>query len=224
MDGGTIQRAHVIDESKNYERSIIHFDSEWIMPLLKDLKIDYLLNMFTENRNGLIRIFEKNDVEKIEQSFFMIDQMNDSKHTYKNEAMRKLVLAELLLRIETSTLKVVDKDKVYKEEKSKIAEDVLTFIFRYYRDAISIEDIAKGLDLSKSYISHVFKEITGYSIMNYLMRYRLTASTDALLTEHSKSIKAIAFENGFESDAHFSRFFKKNFGQTPNRYRKSFSC
>ncbi|WP_373768241.1 helix-turn-helix domain-containing protein [Jeotgalibaca porci] len=33
----------------------------------------------------------------------------------------------------------------------------------------------------------------------------------------------MAYEHGFESDAHFSRFFKKNFGQTPNRFRKSYS-
>lgn len=98
---------------------------------------------------------------------------------------------------------------LYKDEKIKIAEDVVTYIFQYYRDAIAIEDIANGLELSKSYISHVFNEMTGFSIMNDLMRYRLWASTKVLLAEQAKSIKEIAYEYGFESDAHFSRFFKK---------------
>ena len=133
------------------------------------------------------------------------------------------MITGLLLRIDLSTVAIRDKSRLYKDEKIKIAEDVLTYIFQYYRDAIAIEDIANGLELSKSYISHVFKEMTGFSIMNYLMRYRLSASTSALLTDQTKSIKEIAYEHGFESDAHFSRFFKKNFGQTPNRFRKSYS-
>ncbi|WP_373808001.1 helix-turn-helix domain-containing protein, partial [Jeotgalibaca porci] len=188
-----------------------------------ELGVAYLLDLFSENRNGKIRLFSKEDAEAIEHSFLKIDQLNDLTHNYKHEALRKTMITGLLLRIDLSTVAIRDKGRIYKDEKIKIAEDVLTYIFKYYRDAIAIEDIANGLELSKSYISHVFKEMTGFSIMNYLMRYRLLASTKALLTEQTKSIKEIAYEHGFESDAHFSRFFKKNFGQTPNRFRKSYS-
>lgn len=223
LDGKTIQSGFIFDESEHYERSIIQFNSEWVQPLLKELSADYLLDLFSENRKGKIREFSPGDAELIEQSFLRIDQLNDLTHTYKHDALRKIMLIHLLLRIDLSTVTIRDKNRVYKNEKVKIAEDVLTYIFHCYRNAIAIEDIANGLGLSKSYISHVFKEMTGFSIMNYLMRYRLSASTSALLTEHAKSIKEIAFEHGFESDAHYSRFFKKNFGQTPNRFRKSYS-
>lgn len=221
--GKTIQSAYLFDESETYERSIIQFHSKWLQPLLEELGVAYLLDLFSENRNGKIRLFSKEDAEAIEHSFLKIDQLNDLTHNYKHEALRKIMITGLLLRIDLSTVAIRDKGRIYKNEKIKIAEDVLTYIFKYYRDAIAIEDIANGLELSKSYISHVFKEMTGFSIMNYLMRYRLSASTSALLTGQTKSIKEIAYEHGFESDAHFSRFFKKNVGQTPNRFRKSYS-
>lgn len=223
LDGKTIQGAHIFSDTEDYERSIIQFDADWLLPLLQDLKVAYLLDAFAESRHGLIRIYTDEDTKRIEQSFLKIDRMSDFAPTYQNDALRKLAITELLLRIDLATVRVSEKIHVHKDEKIKIAEDVLTYIYDNYRDAITIEDIANGLDLSKSYISHIFKDVTGFSIMNYLMRYRLNASTNALLREHSKSIKVIAHENGFESDAHFSRFFKKNFGQTPNRFRKNYS-
>lgn len=220
MDGMTVHRAYIFGDKDQYERSTIHFDAEWIKPLLDSLEIDYLLKFFTENRNGLIRTFEHSDQAIIENSFLMIQQMRDLDHSYANEAKRKFALAQLLLTIDSATVRVMDKDQTYQDEKTKIAESVSDYIFQHYREPMVIEDIASALNLSKSYLSHVFKEITGYTIMHYLMSYRLSQARNALLTDHSRSIKEVAYENGFESDAHFSRYFKKNVNMTPSQYRK----
>ena len=216
----TVHRAYIFGDKDQYERSTIHFDAEWIKPLLNDLEIDYLLRFFTENRNGLIRTFEQSDQAIIENSFLMIQQMRDLDHSYANEAKRKLALAQLLLTIDSATVRVMNKDQTYHDDKTKIAESVSDYIFQHYREPMVIEDIASALNLSKSYLSHVFKEITGYTIMHYLMSYRLSQARNALLTDQSRSIKEVAFENGFESDAHFSRYFKKNVNMTPSQYRK----
>lgn len=221
MDGMTVHRAYVFGDKDKYERSTIHFDAEWIQPLLQDLKVDYLLKFFTENRNGLIRTFEHSDQAIIENSFLAISQMKDLDHSYANEAKRKLALTQLLLVIDSATVRVMDKEQTYQDEKTKIAEAVSDYIFQHYREPMMIEDIANTLNLSKSYLSHVFKEITGYTIMSYLMSYRLSQARNTLLTNHSKSIKEVAFESGFESDAHFSRFFKQNIGMTPSQYRRN---
>ena len=73
MDGMTVHRAYVIGDKDAYERSIVHFDADWIAPLLKDLNIDYILRFFTENRNGLIRTFRKKDELLLENA---IQEMN----------------------------------------------------------------------------------------------------------------------------------------------------
>jgi AraC family transcriptional regulator, melibiose operon regulatory protein len=221
MDGMTVHRAYVLGDKDAYERSIVHFDSEWILPLLKDLKIDYLLKFFTENRNGLIRTFQKKDEIQIEN---MIENMNDLDlldQSDTNEAKRKLAMAQLLLLIDSSTHRIVDKGQTFIDEKTQIAQRVAAFLFEHYRESFSIEDVANALNMSKSYLSHAFKEITGQTIMSYAMGYRLSQASVALMMQPKKSIKEISRECGFESDAHFSRYFKQNLGVTPSNYRKN---
>ncbi|HJB22610.1 MAG TPA: helix-turn-helix domain-containing protein [Candidatus Jeotgalibaca pullicola] len=69
-------------------------------------------------------------------------------------------------------------------------------------------------------MSHVFKEVTGHTIMTYLMQYRLSKARNQLIQEPDERIKIISQESGFESEAHFSRFFKRNMGVSPSEYRK----
>lgn len=221
MDGMTVHRAYIFGDDDKYERSTIHFDAEWIRPLLADLQVDHLLKFFTENRNGLIRTFEHSDLAIIENAFLTIQQLSELDHSYVNEAKRKIALTQLLLTIDSATVKVMDKGQTYQDDKTKIAEAVSDYIFQHYQEPMMIEDIALSLNLSKSYLSHVFKEITGYTIMHYLMSYRLSQARNNLLTDQSRSIKEIAFESGFESDAHFSRYFKQHVGMTPSQYRKN---
>jgi len=221
MDGMTVHRAYIIGDKDAYERSIVHFDADWIAPLLNDLNIDYLLRFFTENRDGLIRTFRKKDELLLENAIREMNHLQKLDKSYANEAKRKLALVQLLLRVDSSTDKIVEKGQAYVDEKTQIAEKVSEYIFRNYRDSFNIDDIAHALNLSKSYLSHAFKEITGNTIMAYAMGYRLSQACMTLLMEPSKSIKTISGECGFESDAHFSRYFKQNMGCTPSNYRKN---
>ncbi|OUL09960.1 AraC family transcriptional regulator [Trichococcus shcherbakoviae] len=221
MDGMTVHRAYIIGDKDAYERSIVHFDADWIAPLLNDLNIDYLLRFFTENRDGLIRTFRKKDELLLENAIREMNHLQQLDKSYANEAKRKLALVQLLLMIDSSTDKIVEKGQAYVDEKTQIAEKVSEYIFRNYRESFNIDDIANTLNLSKSYLSHAFKEITGNTIMAYAMGYRLSQACMALLMEPSKSIKTISGECGFESDAHFSRYFKQNMGSTPSNYRKN---
>ena len=57
--------------------------------------------------------------------------------------------------------------------------------------------------------------------MNYLMNYRLSQARNFLIERPDESIREISADCGFKSEAHFSRFFKKNIGITPSEYRKN---
>ncbi|MER2063690.1 MAG: AraC family transcriptional regulator, partial [Alkalibacterium sp.] len=74
--------------------------------------------------------------------------------------------------------------------------------------------------LSESYVSHLFKEVTGYTVMEYVMNYRLIQAKAYMgLAPLESTIKECAMACGFESDAHFNRFFKKRTGMTPKQYK-----
>ena len=111
--------------------------------------------------------------------------------------------------------------KEHKSEKDKYAEKIAAYLQQHFTEKLSIDVLSKDLNISKSYISHVFKESTGYSVMEFLMDYRLVqAKFQIEVNGSAKTVKEIAYDCGFESDAHFNRFFKRKMGMTPNRYRK----
>ena len=220
MDGMTVHRAYVFGNEENYERSVIHFDAKWIEPLLADLQIDDLLKFFTENRNGLIRTFEKEDLVSIENMFLAMKKLDALDSSYKNEAKRKLALVQILLKIDSATVRVMDKAQNYEDERTKIAEEISSYVFEHYRESFTIEDVASTLNLSKSYLSHLFKEMTGFTVMEYVMACRLTQVKYLLEMEPEKSIKEIAMESGFESASHFSRYFREREGMTARQYRR----
>lgn len=220
LDGMTVHRAYVQGDPDAYDRSIVRFQAEWLRPLLKELKLEYLLDLFTENRNGIIRTFQKLDEDRIERIMRELAKLYELEDNELNDARKKLTLAHLLIQISISTEQIVHKEEMPRDEQTEIAERTTNFLFANYREPITIDDVARGVNLSKSYLSHVFKNVTGYTIMSYLMSYRLSQARGQLLAEPHKPIKQVSFENGFESEAHFSRSFKNSFGVSPSKYRK----
>lgn len=222
LDGMTIHKAYVSGDPQDYERSVLRFDSDWIRPLLQDINLERLLNLFEENSSGLIRIFKKRYEAIIENMIGEIATLVDLEENRLNEARLKLAVVQLLIQISISTDYIIRKDQGFRDEKTEIAEKVSNFLFKNYHRSISIDDVSQAVNLSKSYMSHVFKEVTGHTIMTYLMQYRLSKARSQITQEPNQLIKVISQENGFESEAHFSRFFKKNIGLSPSQYKKQY--
>ncbi|QII83053.1 AraC family transcriptional regulator [Jeotgalibaca arthritidis] len=222
LDGMTIHKAYVSGDPQDYERSVLRFDSDWIRPLLQDINLERLLNLFEENSSGLIRIFKKRDEAIIENMIGEIATLVDLEENRLNEARLKLAVVQLLIHISISTDYIIRKDQGFRDEKTEIAEKVSNFLFKNYHRSISIDDVSQAVNISKSYMSHVFKEVTGHTIMTYLMQYRLSKARSQITQEPNQLIKVISQENGFESEAHFSRFFKKNIGLSPSQYKKQY--
>ena len=84
---------------------------------------------------------------------------------------------------------------------------------------VSVASLALEFHVSPSHLSHVFKRITGYSPIDYLISCRLSAAKN-LLAESEKSIKEIVDACGFSDESNFSRTFKSKTGVTPSEFRK----
>jgi YesN/AraC family two-component response regulator len=74
--------------------------------------------------------------------------------------------------------------------------------------------------LSPVYISKIFKEETGESPINYLIKIRLEKAKDILRSDDGGSIKSIANQVGYDDVYHFSKLFKKYYGISPLYYKK----
>ncbi len=87
-----------------------------------------------------------------------------------------------------------------------------------YDDPYTLEALAKEYNVSPSSLSHRFKEVTGMSVMEYLLSCRLAAAKN-LLIETDLPIGEIVEQCGFSDSSNFSRTFKARTGLSPSAFR-----
>jgi AraC family transcriptional regulator len=79
-------------------------------------------------------------------------------------------------------------------------------------------EISAQAYLSPSYFSSVFRIFTGFTVKNYVNRYRLYRAA-VELKNSDKRIVEITFINGFSSQQAFTRSFSQMYGVTPAQFR-----
>jgi AraC-like DNA-binding protein/ligand-binding sensor protein len=97
--------------------------------------------------------------------------------------------------------------------------EIKDFLYKHFRENISLRDLAKLVGLSESYCSRLFSKIEGKTITKYLKFLRLTEAKK-LLRETDWSITDIAFKCGFNDLSYFNRSFHVSEGCSPREYRK----
>ncbi len=105
--------------------------------------------------------------------------------------------------------------------KSYAVKKIINYLNENYESKISLDQIAHNMYLSPVYISKIFKEETGESPINYLIKIRLEKARDILLGDEGGSIKNIANSVGYDDVYHFSKLFKKYYGTSPLYYKKT---
>ena len=97
----------------------------------------------------------------------------------------------------------------------------IDYVKEHYADTdLGIETICGYLNVSAAYFSTVFKKETGKTFINYLTDYRMEEAVELLLTQNEKTY-VIAEKVGYPDANYFSYVFKKKFGVSPSKYRKS---
>ncbi|MGJ8526149.1 HTH-type transcriptional activator RhaS [Halomonadaceae bacterium LMG 33818] len=95
----------------------------------------------------------------------------------------------------------------------RIAE-ALQFMQEHYTHALSVEQIARQVNMSTSHFHHHFKRITQAAPLQYLKQLRLLKAR-ALLAEGSLQIGQVASRVGYRSSSQFSREYKQYFDKSP---------
>lgn len=86
--------------------------------------------------------------------------------------------------------------------------------------AWSVDDLAKEVGLSRSALHDRFVQYVGHAPMQYLASWRIQVGA-RLLRESNRNVATIALEVGYDSEAAFSRAFKRMVGLPPAAWRKA---
>jgi AraC-like DNA-binding protein len=84
--------------------------------------------------------------------------------------------------------------------------------------AWTVDELARQAGLSRSVLSERFTQLLGLAPIQYLTRWRMQVAA-RLLTDAVAKVSAVALEVGYDSEAAFSRAFKKAVGVAPAAWR-----
>lgn len=112
------------------------------------------------------------------------------------------------------------RDRAETEPKT-LGRQVQAYIDAHFSQPLTLQDMGKALHVSPYYLSHVFKETSGYSPTQYLLRRRIGEAQNLLISTDLPMAK-IAEQVGFETQNYFNLQFSKHVGMPPGKYRESF--
>ncbi len=134
---------------------------------------------------------------------------------------RDLLAETILIIVCEKLLQRHQEDTVLHNNVDDFIDLVIKYLETYYKEPITLSDLGNRFHVSHYYLSHIFKEQTGYSPMKYVVQLKI-GEAQKLLMNTEKSIGSISEELGFSDNSHFNVMFKKYTGLSPTEYRQYF--
>ncbi len=108
----------------------------------------------------------------------------------------------------------------YPENKSKLVNDVVTYILSNFLTKISISDIAEQFKINASYLSRIFSNSMGLSVTEFVCQVKMKYVAKELIY-NDDNIATIAENVAYYDSKYLSKVFKSQYGLTPSEYRKN---
>jgi AraC-like DNA-binding protein len=145
----------------------------------------------------------------------------------KTDPMRNLIIHQKF--IEFLTLLYLNRgNNIYRNESEMTATEqkiyaVTSYIHSHYAEDLSLNMLAQKFYISNYYLSHQFKDVTGFTLSDYIQMTRVR-NVQAMLVGTQVPITEAAARCGFNSFSQFNRIFRKHIGMAPSAYRKKYQA
>lgn len=217
------ERGRYLPESetviRNIEKAIRKGDKEQAMIIFRELlgmQIEYHYSVDNIKNSGIII---QNNCRKVlaeyEKGIYDIlkDSTDISKRIYGCHFLESY--AEVMGEVIAGTAEFVSQTA---NKKNSLIYDCQCYIDQHYKEYITVAGIAESIGTSPSYLSRIFKETTGRTIIFTINQKKIEQAKEYLLHTDMK-IYEIADALGFENVTYFSHFFKKHTGISPKDFK-----
>lgn len=150
------------------------------------------------------------DLKRLEEAYFQTRVL--SVEQYESMVRLLSIFAQHLSALSNQLL-----TQEHNKEAPPVAR-ARAYIGDHLTEELSLESVARVVNMSAFYFCKVFKKTTGLTFTEYIARLRIEKVKNLLLNPHVR-ISEAAYEVGFQSLSQFNRVFRKVTGESPSTYR-----
>jgi len=213
---------HRIDyePASRYMRYVLHFSLPYVDSLLKTLDGTAPVLDFSNFETRIITLNNKefSNACALFANLLKCYRLFNRANTSVNELSLRLNLANTLVSIHKFYSTSRTQDIKHSSTDSQF-KDIVTYLNENFTQQITLEMLSSKFFMSKPYISHKFRDVTGVTFIEYLHYLRI-AESQRLLSGGNVDVSRIYEMCGFNNTQHFYRTFKKLVGMSPGAYSK----
>ena len=141
---------------------------------------------------------------------------NDFTYKFGFSLLRKEEIMKDWVRCFKEASKMVVK---YQMIDDRLVYRIGKYVVVHVDEKLSLESVAKGVYLNPSYVSHIFKKVTGMSFTDYMTEVKVDRAK-VLLRDSKLKIYDVAATVGYSNSEYFAKTFRKKTGYAPVVYQK----
>ena len=150
----------------------------------------------------------------------IISEMQNKQEYYKQAV--KAAALELLIHLARHYVQQEPAAGGSTGKRMAMVKEAVRYIQLNYKEPLTLLELADHVEFSKYYFCRVFREVTGYSAVEYINFLRCQ-NARKLLKSGSYNVGQSAAINGFQNLSYFSRTYKKQFGRLPSEENEPIS-
>lgn len=170
--------------------------------------------------------------------YFPLDECRIVQFVSENSTTRMLSLFDLLFRVLAGNYtlgnfiyisqvlslilaETYGREKKYTAEgQNKHVTNVVKYMYKHMNENLTLEQVIKEFELSKSYLNAIFQKYTQHAPMDFYTHLKMKEACK-LLRMTDSYIYEVAQSLGYKDQYYFSRVFKKVVGVSPKEYKNS---
>jgi len=204
-------------KSKEIKEITIQFHKDLFdEKFLQRNQMNFIRKMLERSTRGIL--FSRQTIEQITPRLLNLSQ----KHGFDSVLELLSILHDLSVSRNMHTLSDATFSNAELSFNSRRIEKALEYMNQNFQKGITLNEIAKQVNMTEISFSRFFKSKTGITYIDSLLEIRL-GHASRLLIDTSQAISEIAFNCGFNNISNFNRLFKKKKHCTPKSFRESYS-
>ncbi|MCI5650411.1 MAG: helix-turn-helix transcriptional regulator [Fusicatenibacter sp.] len=152
----------------------------------------------------------------------MMKQLQDSVRNHYDPVTLDYLTTSILCELHSQLYREYNARSSARPAVKQVYFDIIDYVKLNSTENLKVSDVANQFGYNEKYLSHLFSDIAGLSLKQFIMNVRMDTA-NYLLSDTNMSIAEIAKTLNFSDSHNFSKAFKKIAGMSPTEYRNAFS-